>query len=92
MNKKKQADFGDLTRGLTVLGEVRMAQAQAQALADVGMSEDEYRFMIHQVYKSLWDAEGASASPAPPANVALFRKYETEIKRYSMGGLEWVGM
>jgi hypothetical protein len=90
MNKKKQADLRDLTRGVTVLGEVRMAQAQA--LADVGMSEDEYRFMIQQVYKSLWDSEAASASPAPPANVALFRKYETEIKRYSMGGLEWVGM
>ena len=106
MNKKKQAGLGDLARGLGVLGEVRMAQAQA--LADVGMSEDEYRFMVQQVYKTLWASEVARASPGPvpgpagsasattldvpPANIALFRKYETEIKQYAMGGLEWVGL
>jgi hypothetical protein len=101
MNKKKQADFGDVTRGLSVLGEVRLAQAQA--LADVGMSEGEYHFLIQQVYKTLWGSEAAKASPVPgvqtaptlevpPANIALFRKYETEIKQYAMGGLEWVGL
>jgi hypothetical protein len=102
LNKKKQTGLGDLARGLGVLGEVRMAQAQA--LADVGMSEDEYRFMVQQVYKTLWASEAAKASPGPeggasaptlevpPANIALFRKYETEIKQYAMGGLEWVGL
>jgi hypothetical protein len=101
MNKKKQADFSDVTRGLGVLAEVRLAQAQA--LADVGMSEAEYHFLIQQVYKSFWASEAAKASPVPgvqtaptfevpPANIALFRKYETEIKQYAMGGLEWVGL
>jgi hypothetical protein len=102
MNKKKQADFGDVTRGLGVLAEVRLAQAQA--LADVGMSEAEYHFLIQQVYKSLWASEAAKVSPAPgggaavptldvpPANIALFRKHEAEIKQYAMGGLEWVGL
>jgi hypothetical protein len=99
MNKKEKADFSDVTRGLGVLAEVRLALAQAQA--DVGMSDDEYRFLIQQVYKTLWASEAAKASPAPgaptapevpPANIALFRKYETEIKQYAMGGLEWVGM
>jgi hypothetical protein len=99
MNKKKEAELGDLARGLGVLSEVRMAQAQA--LADVGMSEDEYRFMVQQIYKTLWASEvakqnpSAAASPGldvPPANIALFRKYETEIKQYAMGGLEWVGL
>jgi hypothetical protein len=102
MNKKKQADFSDVTRGLGVLAEVRLAQAQA--LADVGMSEAEYHFLIQQVYKSLWASEAAKVSPppgsteavptldVPPANIALFRKYETEIKQYAMGGLEWVGL
>jgi hypothetical protein len=102
MNQKKQADFSDVTRGLGVLGEVRMAQAQA--LADVGMSDDEYRFMLHQVYKTLWASEIAKASPGPeggasaptvdvpPANLALFRKHEAAIKQYAMGGLEWVGL
>jgi len=81
---------------------VRMAQAQA--LADVGMSEDEYRFMVQQVYKTLWASEVAKVSPGPeggasaptldvpPANLALFRKHEAEIKQYAMGGLEWVGL
>jgi signal transduction histidine kinase len=163
MNKKKQADFGDVTKGLSVLNEVRTAQAQA--LADVGMSEDEYHFMVEQVYKTLWASEvakqtggkstsealaetydkaademeklrqaQAAASPTapartaeereaaekaqrdldraaadarkqgtevresakdldvPPANIALFRKYEAEIKKYAMGGLEWMGL
>ena len=101
MNKKKQADFSDVTKGLGVLAEVRLAQAQA--LADVGMSEAEYHFLIQQVYKSLWASEAAKVSPAPggqavptidvpPANIALFRKHEAEIKQYAMGGLEWVGL
>jgi hypothetical protein len=101
LNKKKQADFSDVTNGLSVLGEVRLAQAQA--LADVGMSDDEYRFLIQQVYKTLWASEAAKASPVPgvqaapglevpPANIALFRKHEAEIKQYAMGGLEWVGL
>jgi hypothetical protein len=102
MNKKKQADFSDVTHGLGVLAEVRLAQAQA--LADVGMSESEYHFLIQQVYKTMWASEAAKVSPAPgssetvprldvpPANLALFRKYEAEIKQYAMGGLEWVGL
>ncbi|HEU0105475.1 MAG TPA: hypothetical protein VFT38_04845 [Vicinamibacteria bacterium] len=102
MNRKKQADFSDVTHGLGVLAEVRLAQAQA--LADVGMSEGEYHFLIQQVYKTLWASEIAKASPGPeggasaptldvpPANLALFRKHEAEIKQYAMGGLEWVGL
>jgi hypothetical protein len=102
MNKKKQADFSDVTRGLGLLAEVRLALARAQA--DVGMSEAEYHFLIQQVYKSLWASEAAKVSPAPgsgeavptievpPANIALFRKHEAEIKQYAMGGLEWVGL
>ena len=154
---KKQGDWGDVTKGFSVINEIRVAQAQAQA--DVGMSEDEYRFMVEQVYKTAWAAEvakatggksvsdaaadayakaaeameqaragarqgaaGAGASPSaeadesmnkgiedlrkaaeetrenahdmdvPPANIALFRKYEAEIKKYAMGGLEWIGL
>jgi hypothetical protein len=162
MGKKKQGDFSDLTKGLGMVNEVRTAQAQA--LADVGMSEDEYRFMVEQVYKTLWASEvakqsgGKSVSEAageaydkaaaemekarantaagqgdatltpeqreaakknaeelekgiaeakkqgsevresaremdvPPANIALFRKYEGDIKKYAMGGLEWIGL
>jgi hypothetical protein len=164
MNQKKQGDFSDVTTGFTVINEIRMAQAQA--LADVGMSEDEYRFMVEQVYKTAWAAEiakssggktpsqaagdvfakaqeamkqaqadaakarqttkqagdkaaheeakdaeksvedgqqelgraaedareSASSMDVPPQNLELFKKYETEIKKYAMGGLEWIGL
>jgi hypothetical protein len=156
MNQKKQGDWGDVTTGFSVINEVRTAQAQA--LADVGMSEDEYRFMVGQVYKTAWAAgvadstggksvseaaadtyrqaaeamekarrenavpgrvdpeqaeeadeslekgiedlrkateearENAKDMDVPPQNIALFKKYEAEIRKYAMGGLEWIGL
>ena len=159
MNKKKQGDWGDVTSGFSIVNEIRMAQAQA--LADAGMSENEYQFMVEQVYKSAWASEVAkstggksiseassemfakaaeemekarqaarTASPGtgadgeaaedadesmeegaaemrkraeemrnsaqemdvPKENIALFQKYEAEIKKYAMGGLEWIGL
>ena len=36
--------------------------------------------------------EGAATMDVPPANVALFKKYEADIKKYAMGGLEWIGL
>ena len=161
MNKKKQGELSDVTAGFAMINELRMAMAQAQA--DVGMSEDEYRFMVEQVYKSAWASEvdkstggksiseasgemyskaaeeiekarqaARAASPAPgadatgetaedadesmaksaeemrkqadearesakeldvpKANIELFRKYEADIKKYAMGGLEWIGL
>src|SRR5688500_3773030 len=83
MNQKKQADFSDVTRGLGVLGEVRMAQAQA--LADVGMSDEEYRFMLQQVYKTLWASELAKASPGPDGSTSA-----PKIGRASCSGGEWI--
>jgi hypothetical protein len=108
MNQKKQGDWGDVTTGFSVINELRLAHAQA--LADVGMSEDEYQFMVEQVYKSAWASEvagsagGRSVSEAgggqtdareldvPAQNIALFQKYEADIEKYAMGGLEWVGL
>ncbi|HLA76207.1 MAG TPA: hypothetical protein VJU18_01380 [Vicinamibacteria bacterium] len=37
-------------------------------------------------------AEQAQALDVPPENVALFRKYESEIKKYAMTGLEAIGL
>jgi hypothetical protein len=164
LGKKKQGDFSDLTKGFSVINEIRLAQAEA--LAAVGMSEDEYHFMVEQVYKSAWANEVAKSSggktpsqvaaetyakaqeamkqaqqetakareqakqsgqhetaeqakeaeksleegqeeagrageeareaatsmDVPPQNLELFRKYEAEIKKYAMGGLEWIGL
>jgi hypothetical protein len=162
--KKEQADFGDVSAAFGMINEIRLAQAQAQA--DLGVSDDEYRFLVEQVYKTMWAAEvakqtgGKSVSEAagemydqaaqamakaaeqarqareeaeragddaaedaaeeseeevadgaedlrrqadeareraremdvPPANIALFRKYEPQIKQYAMTGLEWIGL
>lgn len=102
LGKKKQGDFGDVRKGFNLINELRLAQAQG--LADAGMSEDEYRFLVEQIYKSMWaseaarSADGAASPPpagsptVPPANIALFRKYEPDIKKYAMGGLEWIGL
>ncbi len=121
VSQKKEADFSDLTKGLSVMAEIRTAQAQA--LADLGMSTAEYAFMVESVYKSAWasavaaehggkstsavvgeaveeaqeQAEGMSPEAAkaldvPKANVELFRKHETELKKYAMAGLEMIGL
>jgi hypothetical protein len=89
MSEKRQADFGDVRKGFVLINELRLAQAQA--LADLAMSEDEYRFIVEQVYKTMW-SEGKDPAGVPAANVALFRKYEADINRYAMGGLEWIGL
>ena len=36
--------------------------------------------------------EAAKAMDVPRANVELFRKYETDIKKYAMTGLEFIGL
>lgn len=89
MSKKKQADFGDVRRGFVLINELRLAQAQG--LADLAMSEDEYRFIAEQVYKTAW-ADAERPTGVSPANLTLFRKYEADIKKYAMGGLEWIGL
>jgi hypothetical protein len=162
--KKAEGDLSDVTRAFTMINEIRLVQAQAQA--DVGMSDDEYRFLVEQIYKTMWaaavakDTGGKSVSEAageaydqaakamaelseqarraqaeadrsgnaaaeqaaeesqekveegaeqlrrqaeeardraremdvPPANIALFQKYEAQIKQYAMSGLEWIGL
>jgi hypothetical protein len=55
------------------------------------MSEDEYRFIVDHVYKTMW-SEANRSTDVSPANLALFRKYEADIKKYAMGGLEWIGL
>ena len=175
LQNKKEAEFSDVTRSFSMINDIRLAQAQAQA--EIGMSDDEYSFLVEQVYKSMWasevakstggksvseaagemfekaasemeraskDAEAArrqaraakdsagtktdqdaadSAAEAagdtseqleksaddlrkeadkmreragdvdgPPANIALFQKYEADIKKYAMSGLELFGL
>lgn len=129
--------------------DVRLAQLQA--LAEVGMSPDEYAFIQAAIYQSAWASEveeqtgqlpadglreqadtlpaearealeqlresgaegsgasseamaelgdqmaqamgsAATAAEVPPANVALFRRHEEEIRKYAMGGLSFLGL
>ncbi len=53
---KKEPDFSDLTKFAGLIAEIQLAQAKA--LAEVGMSEEEYRFIQAAVYKSAWAAAG----------------------------------
>jgi len=57
----KSLDFGDISTGLTLIGELH--KAEALALAKQGMPEDEYAFITGEVYKSMWaDFGGSEAS------------------------------
>jgi len=91
MHKGDKADFRDALNAFAWINDLRKAHAQAQA--DVGMGDDEYAFLVEQVYKSAW----ASASPdpaveVPKANLELFKKHEADIKTYAMSGLELFGL
>jgi hypothetical protein len=149
MSKKEKGDLSDAIKAFGWINELRNAHAQAQA--DVGMGDEEYAFLVEQVYRSAWAAEVAktsgdkSASEAaatavdqvveagkqaqkqleglseeqrkqieeavkqaeggreellqrakalevPKANLELFKKYEADIKKYAMGGLEWLSL
>ncbi len=141
LKQGKSLDFGDLSTGLTLIGELQ--KAEALALAKEGMSEDEYAFITGEVYKSMWTdfgageaskkavedaaqaakaaAEGMKGSGTEglppearealaragsemaagtetasreienmgtaPENVILFKKYEADLKKYAMTGL-----
>jgi hypothetical protein len=159
--KKKEADFNDLKKGLGALAALNdLRLAQAQALADQGMSREEYRDLVGAIYKTAWASEvqasnngrtmsqvtedsmketaraleqqaretpdpklppeaqrawregqeqarqaqeklkdetseavrNAQSLDVPPQNVTLFKKYEADIKKYAMTGLEVIGL
>ena len=137
-------DFGDISTGLTFMGELQ--KAESLALAREAMPESEYAFITAELYKSMWAdldagaagkkaireaaqaAKGAAAAlkaaegeGMPPEarealakaqaeitasteeaareidnigtareNVALFKKYEADLKKYAMPSLEYL--
>ena len=52
MDKKKDASFSDVMKFGGLVADIKLAQAKG--LAAVGMSENEYAFMIESIYKSAW--------------------------------------
>jgi len=65
MKDKKDADLGDIGAAFGVLGEARLALAQA--MADVGMGEEEYHFMVQAVYQSAWASAVEKETGKPPS-------------------------
>src|SRR5262249_3577787 len=55
ISKKEKGDLSTITTGMGILNEARTARAEA--LADAGMSEDEYNYLVGQIYKTMWNSE-----------------------------------
>ena len=72
--KKEQADLGDVSTAIGMINEIRLAQAQAQA--DVGMSDDEYSFLVEQIYKTMWASEIAKSTGGKTPSEAASQMYE----------------
>jgi vacuolar-type H+-ATPase subunit H len=75
--------------------QVVEAGKQAQKQLE-GLSEEQRK----QIEEAVKQAEGgreellqrAKALEVPKANLELFKKYEADIKKYAMGGLEWLSL
>lgn len=61
-------ELRDLRAALSVFGDVRLALAQA--MAEVGMSEAEYQYMVQAVYHSAW-ASAVEKDAGKPASEAM---------------------
>lgn len=59
-SKEQRPDLSALGASFKMLNELRLAQAQAQARE--GLSDDEYRYLVQQVYKTAWAAGVAKES------------------------------
>ena len=81
LKNKKDADFSDIKAAFGVLGEARLAVAQA--MADVGMGEEEYRFMVQAVYQSAWAAAVEKSSGKPPSEAMgeMMRQAQEAMKK-----------
>ena len=95
--KKENPDLSALAKLPFIIAELRAAKARA--LADQGMSENEFNWMLKTVYGNLVMGgiaqegtveETSEMLDVPPANLALFKKHRDEILKYTMGGLELI--
>lgn len=82
LSKEKRPDFAALGTGVQMFHELRLAQAKAQARE--GLSSDEYRHLVQQVYKTAWAAgiakESGGRQPSQAARAAL-DKSRAELRR-----------
>ncbi len=73
------------------------AAQQAETLAQqAGLPEDQKEKLRESAAQMRQQAEDSRAKAAevdvPQANIDLFRKYEADIRKYSMAGLETLGL
>ncbi len=83
IGQKKQGDLGDVTKAFGFIGEIRSAQAQAQA--DVGMGNDEYRYYVETVYKTLWASEAAKGMGGKSVSEGLGQSYSKAAEEMEKG-------
>jgi hypothetical protein len=95
------AQVADSTGGESVSDAAGKAYDQAaeqmRQAAEAMSGDDDSRAAIEKGMKDLADqAEGAREAArsldVPAANIELFRKHEADLKKYAMGGLEWLGL
>jgi len=71
----------------------QMKQAAERASKDSPAMKDTLDKQVGALEEHADEAhEAAVAADVPPQNVALFRKYEADLKKYAMSGLEWIGL
>jgi hypothetical protein len=80
MEKQKDADFAALGSLMGIFNEAR--QAQANALAEVGMSQHEYAFLVESIYKSAWAAAvtGETGRQATEAADAAIDEVQRQLR------------
>jgi hypothetical protein len=84
MKAKKQGDLSDLSAAYGLITELR--QAQAEALADLGMSTDEYQFMVTNVYKTMWASEVAKSTGGKSVSEATGEAYSKMAEALKASG------
>jgi cell division protein FtsB len=68
-SKQGDAELGDVTRTFSMIGELRKAQAEAQAGA--GMGDEEYGWLAGQVYRSVLASELETNTGETSASAAV---------------------
>lgn len=90
LNRKDKGDLRDAWNAFGWINELRRAHAEAQA--DVGMGDEEYAFLVEQVYKSAWAAEIAKSSGGKSASEATGAAIDQMTEAYKQAQKQLEGV
>jgi hypothetical protein len=76
---KKEGSLGDVRTAYNLMNEIRLVQARAQVAE--GMSDAEYAFLVHQVYKSSWAAQVAQSTGGKSVSEAVGQAYDNAAEQ-----------